>query len=119
MATIKIEGLEELQDKFAAVIAGLSGDRGMIERAEHATLERLRDEVAAQPWGAGNFQFPVKTGALRDSGRVDGGVLYWDDLEYAHIIEARGGFFEPIVRERGPVIFREELQRELDAALGD
>ena len=115
--TIRIEGLDALQDKLAA----LADVDGMVERAANDAAEELRDAVAAQPWGAGNRQFPVKTGALRDSGRVEGNTLYWDDLEYAGVIEERGGggFFRPIVEERGPEIFEAALKRELDAAAGD
>ena len=113
---IVIHGLDEL----ANMLGALSDVDGMVERAAHAAAERLRDEVISQPWGAGNPRFPVKTGALRDSGRVDGNTLYWDDLEYAGVIEQRGGgFFGPVVEEKGPEIFKEEIQRELEAAIGD
>ena len=112
---IVITGLDELQDKLAAL-----ADPEAVDRAANAAAERIRDEVSAQPWGRGNRQFPVQTGALRDSGRVSGNTLYWDDLEYAGIIEARGGgFFEPKVREVGPDIFEDELTRELRSAVGD
>ena len=114
MPKIVVHGLEAFQDKLAA-----AGDvDGMVDRAANDAAERIRDEVAAQPWGRGNRQFPVDTGALRDSGRVDGNTLYWDDLNYAGIIERRGGgFFRPKVEEVGPDIFVDELRRELDAAL--
>ena len=110
-----MHGLEELLDKLAA-----AGDvDGMTKRAANAAAERIRDEVAAQPWGRGSRQFPVDTGALRDSGRVDGNTLYWDDLNYAGIIERRGGgFFGPKVEEVGGDIFLDEIRYELDAALG-
>lgn len=111
--TIRVDGMERVMEKLA-LVAGDS--KGMIARAAHATAERLRDEIAAQPWGAGNRQFPVRTGALRDSGRVAGNTLYWDDLEYAGIIERRGGgFFKPVVDDRGADIFKEEMRQELDA----
>ena len=110
-----ITGLDELQDRLAAL-----ADEGAVDRAANAAAERIRDEVSAQPWGRGNWQFPVDTGALRASGRVEGSTLYWDDLTYAGIIESRSeGFFAPKVREVGPEIFEDELTRELDAAIGD
>lgn len=114
---IEVHGLDRLKRKIARMRADLPD---LLERAGNQAAERLRDEVAAQPWGAGNRQFPVDTGALRDSGRVAGTTLIWDDLEYAGIIEARGGgFFGPIVAERGEEILAEELRHEVDALTAD
>lgn len=104
---IRLEGVEE----FAAQLRAVKDfdPAPALQRA----AERMESEVRSQD------PFPYQTGDLKASGRSEGGNLYWDDLDYAAPVEARTGFFTPIVVDRMPEIVEEELKAALDEAVGD
>lgn len=107
-AKIRFEGLDEL-----AAALDVDVDEAVEVGAERAA-ERIKDVVAKQgEWGRGSWTHPVDSGTLRRSGEAVENTVFMD-VDYAVYIEARGGFFRPIVEERGPVIFGEEIGRALD-----
>ena len=107
MARIVLKGVEGLLKQLHAVADFDPGPP--LQRA----AERMENEVRDQD------PFPYVTGDLKASGYAEDGNLYWDQLEYAAPVEARRGFFEPIVTDRFPALIEEELKTALDEAVGD
>ena len=97
-------GLDDLADRLAAM-----ADPELVDRAKQAAAEELHAEI--------DPNVPVRTGALRASGRVvDGNLEYGEGAPYAASVDARTGFFTPVVEERGGELFEEALAREMEDA---
>lgn len=114
---VTVNGLDE----YLAKLRALEQPGEILDRAAAGAAEELRGIIASQPWGEGNWQFPVKTGALRDSGRAEDNVVWWGDLiDYAGLIESQRHFFRPLIEEHGEEVFErwivQEIERALDAA---
>lgn len=107
MATVRFNGSKKFRNLMTLIKKADYDDA--VERA----LYRVHYEVARQP------DFPVDTGRLRRSGRVDrrGARLLWDDLDYAQYVEARQQFFGPIVGSKAGPIVKDEILRALSEAI--
>ena len=105
MATVRFNGSRKFRNLMTLI------RKADYEDAVERALYRIHYEVAKQP------DFPVDTGALRRSGRVDRDRLLWDDLDYAQYVEARQQFFGPVVTaEAGPIV-KDEILRALSEAI--
>ena len=104
MARIVLEGADEFLARLQAVHD--FDPKPALTRAAESLLDLIWPGV------------PYLYGDLQRSGEVRGTNLYWDDLPYAGIQEARAQFFGPIAVAELPGLVEGELKMALDAAVG-